>query len=47
MNQKKEYGKFYSISVTNQSLSNLKATVNYEFNEEYQFLGYQISSMIL
>jgi hypothetical protein len=42
--QKKNWnGKFlYSRSVTNQSLSNLEANVNYEFNEEYQFsFGYQ------
>jgi hypothetical protein len=39
MNTKKEWKFLYSRSVTNQSLSNLK--VNYEFNEEYQFFGYQ------
>jgi hypothetical protein len=34
--QKKELnGKFLYV---NQSLSNLEANVNYEFNEEYQFL---------
>jgi hypothetical protein len=41
--QKELNGKFlYSRSVTNQSLSNLEANVNYEFNEEYQFLGTKI-----
>jgi hypothetical protein len=40
--QKNWNGKFlYSRSVTNQSLSNLEANVNYEFNEEYHLFGYQ------
>lgn len=42
--QKKNWkGNFlYSRSVTNQSLSNLEAKLNYDFNEDYQFsFGYQ------
>jgi hypothetical protein len=42
--QKKNWnGKFlYSRSVTNQSLSNLEAKLNYDFNDDYQFsFGYQ------
>ena len=42
--QKKKWnGKFlYSRSVTNQSLSNLEAKLNYDFNEDYQFsFGFQ------
>ncbi|MEZ7499188.1 putative porin [Flavobacterium sp. Arc3] len=42
--QKKNWnGKFlYSRSVTNQSLSNLEAKLNYELNDDYQFsFGYQ------
>jgi hypothetical protein len=38
--QKKNWnGKFlYSRSVTNQSLSDLEAKLNYDFNDDYQFL---------
>jgi hypothetical protein len=42
--QKKKWnGKFlYSRSVTNQSLSNLEAKLNYDFNDDYEFsFGYQ------
>jgi hypothetical protein len=39
MNIKKNWnGKFlYSRSVTNQSLSDLEAKLNYDFNDDYQF----------